>query len=131
MSGQIDVVTEAMRSHAGKLDALASDAVQGVEAGRHVLTNGDAYGELKRLYVRPEARGRGAARRIVEFLESAARAQGCDALVLETGPYQPEALAFYARQGYGRCGPFGDYPDHPLSVFMRKRLEAPAGERAG
>jgi hypothetical protein len=46
VSGQIDVVTEAMRSHAGKLDALASDAVQGVEAGKHVLTNGDAYGKL-------------------------------------------------------------------------------------
>jgi hypothetical protein len=47
---------------------------------------------------------------------------GCEELLLETGPYQPEALAFYSKQGYARRGPFGAYPDHPLSVFMGKRL---------
>jgi putative acetyltransferase len=40
----------------------------------------------------------------------------------ETGPYQAEALAFYAKQGYERCGPFGAYPEHPLSVFMCRHL---------
>ena len=134
-----DTLYPAEARYALDLDSLARPEVLfavareagGEAVGCGAIVFGDAYGELKRLYVRPEARGRGAARRIVEFLESTARAQGCDALVLETGPYQPEALAFYARQGYGRCGPFGDYPDHPLSVFMRKRLEGPAGERAG
>jgi putative acetyltransferase len=82
----------------------------------------DGCGEVKRLYVRPEGRGKGAARQIMDTLESAACARGCRTLMLETGPYQPEALAFYASQGYTRCGPFGDYPDHPLSVFMRKQL---------
>jgi putative acetyltransferase len=47
---------------------------------------------------------------------------GCEELLLETGPYQPEALAFYSKQGYTRRGPFGAYPDHPLSVFMGKHL---------
>jgi putative acetyltransferase len=79
-----------------------------------------AYGEVKRMYVRPEARGLGIARQIIDALESAAQVRGCRTLMLETGPYQAEALAFYARQGYVRCGPFGEYPEHPLSVFMSK-----------
>jgi putative acetyltransferase len=31
-------------------------------------------------------------------------------------------LAFYAKHGYARRGPFGSYPEHPLSVFMGKSL---------
>lgn len=88
--------------------------------GAMVLHSG--YGEIKRMYVRPEARGQGTARRIMDALESTAHARGVAVFMLETGPYQPEALAFYSKQGYVRCGPFGDYPDHPLSVFMCKRL---------
>lgn len=84
------------------------------------------HGELKRMYVRPEARGTGAAAGLLHALEAAAAARGCPQLMLETGPYQPEALAFYARQGFERCGPFGGYPDHPLSVFMGKALAAAA-----
>jgi putative acetyltransferase len=81
-----------------------------------------AYGEIKRMYVRPAARGQGAARQILRALEEGACARGCRGLMLETGPYQPEALAFYASQGFARCAAFGDYPEHPLSVFMRKEL---------
>jgi len=103
------------------LFAVARDS-EGVATGCGAIVVSDDYGELKRMFVRPEARGKGAARQIIEFLESAARAQGCRTLLLETGPYQPEALAFYAKQGYERCGPFGEYPDHQLSVFMRKQL---------
>ncbi|GAB3769281.1 hypothetical protein FB382_002502 [Nocardioides ginsengisegetis] len=46
MSGEIAVVTDAMRRHAGDLDRLASWTYQGVEAGRTVSTPGDAYGVL-------------------------------------------------------------------------------------
>lgn len=101
--------------------ARGADGVA-IGCGAVVLSGDD--GELKRMYVRPENRGSGAARQVVEFLESAARARGCRAIQLETGPYSTEALAFYAKQGYVRCGPYGDYPDHPLSVFMRKPLAA-------
>lgn len=41
---------------------------------------------------------------------------------LETGVYQPEALALYGRAGYVERGPFGDYVADPLSVFMEKEL---------
>lgn len=80
------------------------------------------FGELKRLYVRPADRGHGVATRIVAALEAAAAERGCREIRLETGPRQPEALAFYRREGYAPCGPFGAYPEHPLSVFMAKTL---------
>ena len=83
-----------------------------------VVTPG--YGEIKRMYVRPQARGQGLARRLITSLEAKAQEQGCRTFMLETGPTMPEALALYERMGYRRCGPFGDYPDHPLSVFMQK-----------
>ena len=36
--------------------------------------------------------------------------------------YQPDALALYASAGYERTGPFGDYTNDPLSVFMQKSI---------
>jgi putative acetyltransferase len=81
-------------------------------------------GELKRMYVRPENRGLGVAQAILKKLEISAIQSGCRHLFLETGPHQHEALNFYSRQGYQRTGKFGDYPDHPLSVFMSKSLES-------
>lgn len=78
------------------------------------------YGELKRMYIRPEHRGRGLAKRLLAFLEKEAIAQGCRAFTLETGIHQSEALALYERAGYVRCEPFGDYRPDPMSVFMRK-----------
>lgn len=80
------------------------------------------YGEIKRMFVKPEARGLGAARRLMEELEQAARSAGVPLMVLETGPAQPEAIALYERHGFQRCGPYGGYADDPLSVFMRKPL---------
>jgi putative acetyltransferase len=80
------------------------------------------HGELKRMYVQPAHRGAGTATRLLAWLEAQARARGCPRVLLETGPYQPEALAFYARHGYVRRGPFADYWDDPLSVFMEKPL---------
>jgi len=78
------------------------------------------YGEVKRMYLRPQARGRGLARRLLAALEAKAMEHGCRSFMLETGPTLDEALALYERMGYRRRGPFGDYPDHPTSVFMQK-----------
>lgn len=103
------------------LFAVARDD-EGAALGCAAVVLGSDHGEIKRMYVRPEARGQGAARQIIRALEQAAAARGCQQLMLETGPYQPEALAFYASEGYAVRGPFGGYPDHPLSVFMGKSL---------
>lgn len=79
-----------------------------------------AWGELKRMYTQPQARGRGVARALLAFLEAEAMQRGCDCFHLETGYLQHEALRLYERCGYVRCGPFGSYTDDPHSVFMRK-----------
>jgi putative acetyltransferase len=89
--------------------------------GASVLT--PEYAEVKRMFVHPAARGTGAAKRLLAKLEEAAREAGCPAMVLETGPDQPEALGLYERLGFARRGPYGDYADDPLSVFMEKPLK--------
>ncbi len=83
-----------------------------------------AYGELKRLYVRNEFRGRGFAKRMLTHLEQLASAKGVTTMRLETGIYQPEAVALYEKSGYHRIPPFGDYPaNDPLSLCYEKRLD--------
>ena len=79
-------------------------------------------GEIKRMYVSPVLRGRGAGRELLQFLEEQASLRGMRLLRLETGIHQPEALRLYERAGYSRCAPFGDYLPDVLSVFMEKRL---------
>ena len=80
------------------------------------------FAELKRMYVRPAVRGRGAAESVVNVLEGIAVANGHGMLYLETGVLQHAAMAFYERIGFRRRGPFGDYRDDPTSVFMEKSL---------
>ncbi len=94
----------------------------GTALGCGAVVVSGSIGELKRMYVRPESRGQGVAQQVLKELESRARRMGCQTLLLEAGPYQPEALAFYKKQGYERRGAFGTYPEHPLSVFMGKAL---------
>ena len=98
------------------------EAGQAMGCGAVVL--GAAQGEIKRMYVAPDYRGKGIARQLLQALESASIDAGCKLLLLETGPFQPEALALYASLGYERRGPFGGYTDDPLSVFMQKTLYA-------
>lgn len=101
--------------------AVARDeAGQALGCGAVVLSA--AYGEVKRLFVSPRGRGRGVATRLMALLEARATAQGCRVLMLETGPYQTEALALYTCCGFSRRGPFSTYADHPLSVFMQKSV---------
>jgi putative acetyltransferase len=85
-----------------------------------LLVDGDA--EIKRMYVVDAARGLGFGRRMVEALEAEARALGATRLVLETGVRQPEALGLFARAGFERIEPFGEYAASPLSVCMAKAL---------
>jgi putative acetyltransferase len=103
----------------GVLFAVARDAA-GTALGCGAIVITPEYGEIKRMYVRPQARGQGLARRLIDTLEAKAVERGCRSFMLETGPAQPEALILYERLGYRHRGPFGDYPADPLSVFMQK-----------
>lgn len=81
-----------------------------------------ATAEIKRMYVAPGLRGTGLARRMLAHLEASAAASGAQALVLETGLRQPEAIALYESSGYTPVAGFGYYRDAPLSRCFAKRL---------
>ena len=83
---------------------------------------GREYGELKRMYVRPEFRGRGLGKLMLNHLADYARQQGVGLLRLETGIYQKEAIGLYEGFGFKRISPFGEYKEDPLSIFYEKRI---------
>ena len=83
---------------------------------------GAEYGELKRMYVRPQFRGSGFAKLIVDYLADYAQAQGVVVLRLETGIHQRAAIGLYERVGFQPIPPFGAYREDPLSRFYEKRL---------
>ena len=91
---------------------------------------GDGLAEIKRMYVVPDARGRGISKAVLAGLERAARARGWTTLRLETGPLQPEAAALYRGAGYSRSGAFGAYdgdPDAEDSLFFERALPSGSG----
>jgi len=83
---------------------------------------GTDYGELKRMYVRPQFRGLGLAQAMLEHLAAHARDRGVGRLRLETGIHQHAAIALYERFGFRRIPPFGDYREDPLSRFFEMPL---------
>jgi putative acetyltransferase len=99
---------------------VRNDAGAAIACGALVL--GGKTAELKRMFVSPSGRGQGAAAKVLTKLEDEAIKHDYRLVQLETGPFQLEALAFYKKHGFQVCDAFGDYPEHPLSVFMEKRL---------
>lgn len=85
-------------------------------------TLGVPYGEIKRMYVNPEARGARIASRLLARLECVLRDDGLAWALLETGGEQTDAVRLYERAGYTRRAAFGGYPDNGLSWFYAKSL---------
>jgi putative acetyltransferase len=96
--------------------------MDGRAAGCGAVVAYSGYAEVKRIYVDPQYRGAGVAKRLLDTLEKRTLELGYSMLRLETGIYQPDAVALYERCGFRRCAQFGDYPDIALSVFMEKSL---------
>lgn len=119
-------------NHLLDVAALCDDAVTFlvVRAGDEaigcgaLLRDARGWGEVKRMYLRPDRRGRGIGRRVLADLEALARASSLPLLRLETGIHNREALALYRRAGFVERDAFGDYSADPLSVFMEKRVGA-------
>lgn len=99
---------------------VATGGWRGQDRNDEGYADGDA--ELKRMYVVPEARGRGLSRRVLAALEDDAHAAGRTRMVLETGSKQPEAIALYESSGYEPCAKFGHYRFHELSRCYAKPL---------
>ena len=86
------------------------------------LPNGDpTVGEVKRLYVRADARGSGLGRALALRILDDARAIGYRELKLDTLEWMTDARRLYARLGFGECAPYYHNP-LPGVVYMTLAL---------
>ena|SRR5665213_2739560 len=78
--------------------------------------------EIKRMFVKADARGQGIASSILTALETWAKETGITHTVLETGDKQHEAIALYQKLGYTTIPNYGQYAGMESSVCMQKEL---------
>jgi ribosomal protein S18 acetylase RimI-like enzyme len=90
-----------------------------VLAGLYGFTWGD-WLEIKLVWVRPDHRGRGLGRRLVEAAEAEARARGCHNAWLDS--YSFQAPGMYEKLGYRAFGRLQNYPDAAERVFLTRSL---------
>ncbi len=99
------------------LTELTTGTVLGC-GGVRVLPSGDV--ELRRMWLAPDARGKGLGRFLLRALENRARALGGRRVVLSVNESLHEAIALYESAGYRPTEPFEDNPY--VSVFLGKDL---------
>jgi GNAT superfamily N-acetyltransferase len=92
-------------------------------AGRPVCCGGvkrldDRRCEIKKMYVVPEWRGKGVARRLLHELEDRARGLGYAIARLDTGPKQQSARGLYEDEGYEQIP---DFNGNPVAVFWGEK----------
>lgn len=78
--------------------------------------------EVKRMFVSPNYRGKGIARKILSELEQWTKELGCKRCILETGINQPEALELYHKNGFKRIPNYGQYANVKSSFCFEKVL---------
>jgi GNAT superfamily N-acetyltransferase len=78
----------------------------------------DGACEIKRMYVVPDARGRGVAKELLGALEDEARALGYSTARLDTGPHQPHAEHMYRQAGYA---PIENFNANPFASFWGEK----------
>jgi putative acetyltransferase len=101
--------------------ARAGDEVVAIGA---LKTLDPENGELKSMRVADAHLGTGAGRAMLRHLLAEARTRGMRTVWLETGSpddFVP-ARRLYESEGFTECGPFGDYPENPFSIFMTRAL---------
>jgi putative acetyltransferase len=94
-------------------DAVACGGLRAIDA---------TSGEIKRMFVPLEQRGRGLSRVVLRGLEDHARELGWTRLLLETGDRQLEAIGLYESAGYERIPGFGHYAGSDISICFAKSL---------
>lgn len=99
----------------------ANGAILGMGALRR---HSDGVGEVKRMFVKPEARGLGVGGAILARIEDLARQEGISRVVLETGANFDAAKRVYERGGFSPSAPVLDYPPSAWTAFYAKSLSA-------
>lgn len=135
--GELDQILSAeyvpQQRHGLALDAIFKPNIRfflarlnGVAAGCGGVALFADFAEVKRMYVRDVARGRGVAQALLARIEREARDAGFVLLRLETGERQIAAFPFYQRAGFQICTAFGVYATMApqavdTSVFLQKK----------
>jgi GNAT superfamily N-acetyltransferase len=78
----------------------------------------DGACEIKKMFVVPNARGRGVARALLVELERRARELGYAVARLDTGPKQARARRMYERAGYA---PVANFNANPVATFFGEK----------
>ena len=109
----------------GRVDgeSLACGAIvlRGAEEGRH--ESGEAYAEVKRIYVSPRARGLGLGKKLLSHLEDAARAHRSTSSAWRPASTSPKPSASSPTTASPAAAISATTrTDDPLSLFMDKRL---------
>ncbi|WP_077962760.1 GNAT family N-acetyltransferase [Ensifer adhaerens] len=99
-----------------------------VQVGVAQMPNQPHRGDLKKLLVHRDARGKGLARRLMDAVEREAATRGKTLLVLDTATGS-DAEAIYPRMGWERVGVIPDYAMWPegglcATTFFYKRIAA-------
>ena len=100
---------------------VARDA-SGATLGMGALRRHEGVGEVKRMFVKPEARGLGVGGAILARIEDLARQESLSRVVLETGSNFDAAKRVYERGGFQTCEPVLDYPPSAWTAFYAKSL---------
>ncbi len=93
-----------------------------VAVGCCAVISYSCYGELKRMYVSPNARGNGVASQLLQHAEQLVLEKGHKMLRLESATVLTKAHELYDRHGFSFCRAFGNHKEDPRSVFMEKIL---------
>ena len=117
-SNHLDSIEELSKSNAFFLAAFIDSAICGIGSVKLI----ENYGEIKRVYVPENHRGKGIAIALMEELENYLIKQAMAYARLETGIHQKAAIRLYETLDYYIIDPFGEYKVDPLSVFMEKKL---------
>jgi putative acetyltransferase len=100
--------------------AMVANAAAGCVALRRIDA---ARCEAKRLYVKPEYRGSGVGRALLDWVITEARSAGYREMVGDTMPVMKRALAMYDQAGFERTGPYGDKPTQD-AIYIRLALQS-------
>ena len=119
LAAELDDIAEKYTSPNGALlVAVENDSIFGMVA-YHKLN--DKQCEMKRLYVRPEARGKHLGELLVKGIIERAVLNGYEEMVLDTITPLQTAITLYHKMGFEICAP---YYNNPMSdaVYMSKKL---------
>jgi GNAT superfamily N-acetyltransferase len=111
------------KAGAQELSAPGGTFLVGYSDGAAICCGGvkrlpDGSCEIKKMYVVPDARGKGVARALLYALEDAARGLGYTVVRLDTGPRQPGAQHLYESEGYVQIENFNA---NPVATFFAEK----------